>query len=72
MHTTQKLTLAELETRQLREILETVLLKHIALTVQLPDGDEVVIQPKARLKPLPVLNGYIPDGWRDAIYDAQK
>jgi len=69
MQTVQTLTLAELEKKKLKEILQTVLSKHLTLTVQLPGGEEVIIQPKPPLKPLPVLKGYIPEGWKEAIYD---
>ena len=39
-----------------------------AMTVILEDGDLVVIQPAAPLKPLPELEGFVPEGWKDAIY----
>ena len=35
----------------------------------MPSGDEVVIRPKPQLEPLPVLEGSIPEGWKDVIYD---
>ncbi|MCP4274684.1 MAG: hypothetical protein GY781_22390 [Gammaproteobacteria bacterium] len=66
--TTQTLKLEEIEKRELKEILQTVLTKNQVLTVQLPNGDEVIIQPRPPLKPLPVLDGHIPEGWKEAIY----
>ena len=38
------------------------------LTVQFPDGEAVTLQPKPKLQPLPVLEGYVPKGWKDEIY----
>ena len=29
----------------------------------------VVIPPESQLLPLPVLEGYVPQGWKDAIYE---
>jgi len=26
-------------------------------------------QPSPRLKPLPVLDGFVPEGWKDALYE---
>ena len=42
--------------------------ERVTVTVLLPDGKEVLIEPKPRLKPLPVLEGYVPAGWKDALY----
>ncbi len=66
--TSKTLKLKELETRKLKEILQVVLSTQMALTVQFPGGEEVIIQPKPTLKPLPVLEGYVPRGWKEAIY----
>ena len=67
--TTQTLKLEEIEKKKLGEILQAVSTKKQVLTVQLPNGDEVIIQPKPPLKPLPILEGYIPEGWKEAIYE---
>jgi hypothetical protein len=61
-------TIEELEAKSLKEILRSVLIDQKVLAVQF-DGGEVVIQPKRRLKPLPILDGHIPDGWKEAIYN---
>jgi len=66
--TSKTLKLNELEKKKLREILQIVSTNQMALIVQLPNGEEVVIQPKPVLKPLPILDGYIPGGWKEAIY----
>lgn len=33
---------------------------------QFPDGEAGTVQPK--LQPLPILEGYVPEGWKDEIY----
>lgn len=66
--TFKTLRLKELEKKQLKEILQNVWSNQQALIVQLPGGEEVIIQPKPQLKPLPILEGYVPEGWKDAIY----
>jgi len=62
-------TIEELEGKSLKEILRSVLMDRKVLAVQWPDGAEVVIQPRTPLKPLPILNGHIPKGWKEAIYN---
>ncbi len=66
--TSKILKLNELEKKKLKEVLQIVSTNQMALIVQLPNGEEVIIQPKPALKPLPVLEGYIPGGWKEAIY----
>jgi hypothetical protein len=66
--TTQTLKLEKIEKRKRKEILQTVLTENQVLTVQLPNGDEVVIQPKPPLKPLPILEGYVSEGWKEAFF----
>ena len=62
-------TLDELKQRSFEEVLLDVIEQGLALIVRLPGGEEVVIEPKPRLKPLPVLEGYVPEGWKGAIYE---
>jgi hypothetical protein len=66
--TSKTLKLNEVEQTQVGEILQSVLTDQLLLTVQFPGGEEVIIQPKPPLKPLPVLEGYVPAGWKEAIY----
>lgn len=61
-------TLEELKGRELDDLLREVVHQGEPLTIVLEDGDAVIIQPAAQLKPLPVLDGFVPDGWKDAIY----
>ncbi len=69
MPTLQTSTLEELRERSLEQVLEWVLDEQEILTIRMPNGREVVIRPKPRLEPLPVLEGFVPEGWKDAIYD---
>lgn len=66
--TSQRIKLKDIEKKKLKEILQTVSTKKQVLTIQLPNGDEVIIQPKLPLKPLPALEGSVPEGWKEAIY----
>ena len=64
----QTLTMEELKHLSLEEIIHQILVQQKTLTVRVSDDQEVTIQLKSGLKPLPVLEGYIPEGWKDAIY----
>ncbi len=72
MMTPHTSTLAELQERSLEQVLESVLEGHEILTVRMPSGHEVVIRPKPTLEPLPVLEGFVPAGWKDAVYDEPR
>jgi hypothetical protein len=64
----QTVTLDELKGRPLEEVLQTVADQQATLVVRLRDGKEVVIEPKRHLKPLPELEGRVPENWKDAVY----
>jgi len=66
------LTLAELKQHALEDILNSVWFNRQSITVQLTPSAEIVIQPKPQLKPLPVLKGHVPTGWKEEIYDEPK
>ena len=66
------LSLAQLKHKSLEEILQSVLNSQQVLTVQFPNGAEIIIKPKSKLKPLPILKGYIPEGWKEAIYSESE
>jgi hypothetical protein len=66
--TEQIMTLEALRGQSLEVLLQQVVDQCMTVTVLLPDGTEVVIEPKPRLKPLPVLDGHVPAGWKDAVY----
>jgi len=63
------LALDDLKERTLADVLREVVRDQETLTVLLPEGEMVAIKPSPRLKPLPVLEGFVPQGWKDAIYD---
>ena len=63
------LALDDLKAQTLEEVLREVVRRQEVLTVHLPEGETVAIQPAPRLKPLPVLDGFVPGGWKDAIYE---
>ena len=66
--THQTLTLDQLKGQPLDKVLQDVADRQSTVTVLLPDGREVIIEPKPPLKPLPELEGRMPEGWKDAIY----
>jgi len=51
----------------LEEVLWEVVHRKEVLTVHLPDGEAVTIAPLLALRPLPVLEGFIPEGWKDEV-----
>jgi hypothetical protein len=64
----QVLTFDEVKGRTFEDVIQDILAQEAIVTVLLPDGKAVVIEPKPRLKPLPELPGRLPEGWKDAIY----
>ena len=64
----QTVTLDELKGRPLEEVLQAVADRETTLIVRLRDGKEVVIGPKPHLKPLPMLEGRVPENWKNAVY----
>jgi len=72
MATAKTMTLAELKQTSLDAFFQSLTANKQVITVTLPDGNEVIIQSKPELKPLPLLQGTIPEGWKEAIYDGSK
>lgn len=68
----QSVTLDELVKQDFGEILQSIANDQLFLTVILPGGEEIIISPKQPLKPLRILQGSMPDGWKEAIYDDAK
>ena len=60
--------LDDLEERTVEELLRDVVRRQETLTVRLPGGETVDIQPSPFLKPLPEFDGSIDAGWKDAIH----
>ena len=67
MDATPVITLDQLAGISIEEFLGRAL-QEGTLTVQFPDGEAVTIQPKPKLQPLPILEGYVPEVWKDEIY----
>jgi len=59
--------LDDLKKRTLEEVLWEVVRQQEVLTVRLAEREVVTIMPSPHLKPLPVLEGFVPEGWKDAI-----
>lgn len=65
---TQVVRLDELKGRPWEDVLQDIVDQQVTTVVLLPDGREVTIEPKPHLKSLPELEGYVPEGWKDALY----
>ncbi|HOR00005.1 MAG TPA: hypothetical protein PLJ35_14400 [Anaerolineae bacterium] len=63
------IVLDDLRGRSLEEVLRDVVKRQEVLMVRLPEGEMVAIKPSPRLKPLPTLEGSVPEGWKDAVYE---
>jgi hypothetical protein len=66
--TEHTVTLEAVKGQSVEALLQQVVEQCVTITVLLPDGAAVVLEPRPRLQPLPVLEGYIPAGWKDALY----
>jgi hypothetical protein len=62
-------TMAEATARPLEELLREVDDTQEAVRVVLEEGHEIEIKPAPKLKPLLTHPGYVPEGWKDAIYE---
>jgi hypothetical protein len=67
--TIQTLTLDDVKHRSVEELLKLVSTDQQVLRIALPNGSEVIIQSQPQLQPLPTLEGFVPKGWKDAIYN---
>lgn len=63
----QTVLLEEIRGRSVEEVLREVAQDDLLIVVRLPDGDEVTIEARARLRPLPVLEGTVPSDWKEAV-----
>lgn len=62
------LTLDEIKDVSMEEIIRRILTQRDTLTIQISDEEQISIQLKPKLKPLLLLEGKIPPGWKEAIY----
>ena len=51
-----------------RDLLREIAEHEETLTIELPNGKLITIQPLPDLEPLPELDGYVEEGWKDVIY----
>ena len=66
--TEHTVTLEAVKGQSVEALLQQVVEQCVTVTVLLPDGAAVVLELRPRLQPLPVLEGYVPAGWKDALY----
>jgi hypothetical protein len=66
--TEHTVTLEAVKGQSVEALLQQVVEQCVTVTVLLPDGAAVVLEPRPRLQPLPVLEGYVPAGWKEALY----
>lgn len=66
METAQIVTLSSIRDLSIEEFLNQ-LRQQEAIAVQFPDGESIIVQAKQELEPLPILDGYVPEGWK-AVY----
>jgi hypothetical protein len=53
-------------------LLREVTRKRETLRIEITQGEFVEIKPLPKLKPLTCLEGSMPTGWKDAIYDTGR
>ena len=68
MNHVQNMALDSIKNISIEEFLN-LLQQESAIAVQFPNGESLVVQVKPKLVTLPVLAGYVPSGWKDAIYE---
>jgi hypothetical protein len=66
------LTMDEAKSHPLEELLREIDATQVPVRVILEDGHEVEIKPAPTLKPLLTYDGYVPEGWKDAIYEPKR
>lgn len=72
-------TLQELHGRTVQDLVQEVARRRESLRIRLDDGDTVIfVVPSSQnrpqdaaivLEPLPLLQGFVPEGWKEAVYD---
>lgn len=67
MNVEQTITIESLRNISLEDFL-SLLRQKSALEVQFPNGESLIVQAKVELAPLPILDGYVPQGWKEEIY----
>ena len=68
----KKLTIEDAKARPVEELLQEVHDTQETVRVALAEGHEIDINPAPKLKLLITFAGYVPDGWKDAIYEPKR
>ena len=63
------LTMDEANMHSPEELLREIDATQESVRVVLEDGHEIEIKPSAKLEPMLTYDGYVPEGWKDAIYE---
>jgi len=66
---TQTLTLEALKGISLEDLFARVLQERRPLTIRVSNEQAIIIAPQEKLKSLSVLDGYIPQGWKEVVYE---
>jgi len=66
--THRTVTLEQVKGKTIDDVVREIVRHQEVLTVQLPDGVSVVMNPAGPLQPLPKLEGTMPAGWKEAVY----
>ncbi len=67
MESTHQIALETIKNLSIEDFLSLLRQKE-TLIVQVSSGEVVRIKASLELPPLPTLDGYVPQGWKDAIY----
>ena len=69
---TRTITVEQVRGRSADELLQEVTRKQETLRIEMTAGEFGEIKPLPKLKPLTRLEGSMPTGWKDAIYDSGR
>ena len=69
---TRTITVGQVRGWSADELLQEVTRKQETLRIEMTEGEFVEIKPLPKLKPLTRLEGSMPTGWKDAIYDSGR
>ncbi len=69
---TRTITVGQVRGWSADELLQEVTRKQETLRIEMTEGEFVEIKQLPKLKPLTRLEGPMPTGWKDAIYDSGR
>jgi hypothetical protein len=69
---TRTIPVEQVRGRPADELLQEVTRKQETLRIEITEGEFVEIKPLPKLNPLTCLEGSMPAGWKDAIYDSGR